>query len=1270
MKSQAIVGFRRWFQCQLAVWKGQGRRTRRRPTGPFGPIAAEVEVLETRQLLSGVAVGVAPLTVGAANANQAVSGAAVPLGYTPQQIRHAYGFDGISFGAVPGDGRGQTIAIIDPYNDPNIRADLQAFDRQFGLPDPPNFVKLNENGAIIPDGEVPGIPDDVSASVEMALDVEWAHAIAPGANIVLIEMTHFQTDDISNAVNLARSMPGVSVVSMSLGSNDNVTTPYLDGLMSTPPGHTGVTFVAASGDYGLPLYPASSSGVLAVGGTRLTIGPDGTSTEVAWGGSGGGLSSSEPRPAYQASVLPNSANRGVPDVSYDADPGTGFALYDSFGTPAGAPWIYGSGHGEGGTSAGAPQWAALIAIADQGRALVGEGALDGATQTLPMLYGLSSSDFNDITSGKNVGSPSYSAGPGYDLVTGLGSPHADLIVRDLLGMSITSLDPWGSMTAVSTAVSGNNVVGWYDAGGGRTNSFVYDISTGNYTPLDPWGTMTAKATAVSGNIAVGYYDAGGGRTDTFIYDISTGETTWLDPWGSMTAEATGVSGDNVVGWYDAGGGRIDTFIYNISTHVTNWLDPWGTMTAKATAISGDNVVGYYDAGGGRTNSFVYNISTHNCIPVDPWGSMTAKAIGVSGNLVVGSYDAGGGRTEVFVYDISTGNSTPLDPQQVQTAFATGISGSKIVGYYIPAPYHFYSFVYDLSTGSYTYPDPWGSISTTVVGVSGNTVVGYYDAGGGRTDSFVGRPPAALLTGTSSTTYAASHPAVSIDTAIVLSSATNATLASATVTLTNYVAGQDVLGFVNDGATMGNITGNFSNGTLTLTSAGSTATLDQFQDALRAVMYFDTGSQPDTTPRQVTIQVNDGFATSNTVVSTLNVTLPPALAGASASSYLKQQAATVIDTAITVSGASGATLAAATITLTNYVPGQDVLGFINDGVTMGNITGFFSNGTLTLVSAGSTATVDQFQAALRAVTYFNGSSTPNTTQRQVTFQVNDGFAASNTLTCTINVILPPVLAGSSAISYFKQQAATPIDTAITVGDPSRGTLASATIRLTNYVASQDGLGFKNVSATMGNITGSYSNGTLTLTSAGATATLAQFQAALRAVTYANSSSSPNTAQRQVTFQLNDGIAASNMLTSMINVIAVKHAPVLAGTSAAKYATKGPATAINTKLTVTDAESATLASATVKLTNYVAGQDFLAFTNDGLTMGNITGTFSNGTLTLTSAGSTATLAQFQAALRAVTYFNSSSTPNKKQRQVTFQVSDGVATSNLLTSTIQIQ
>jgi VCBS repeat-containing protein len=385
-------------------------------------------------------------------------------GFTPQQMRHAYGFDQTRFNStIVGDGTGQTIAIIDAFDNPNVSADLHVFDQTFSLPDPPSLQVVNENGG----STLPAA--NVGWGLEIALDVEWAHAIAPGANLLLVEANFPVDGDLLAAIDYARNAPGVAAVSMSFGRYEGTTDGGFDGHFQTPSGHTGVTFVASSGDNGPGVsFPANSARVVSVGGTTLTLdGSNNWSNEVGWSGSGGGVSTVVSQPGYQEGFVTQSGSkRGNPDVAYDADPATGVAVYDTQfanATPGVKPWLR-----VGGTSAGAPQWSALIAIADQGRALEGLGSLDSGSQTLPKLYQLSATDFRDVTGG----SSGYNAGPGYDLVTGLGTSQANLLVADLLtdpvapaqlaltalnlknsgGAAITYASPGSTITSAPTVV--------------------------------------------------------------------------------------------------------------------------------------------------------------------------------------------------------------------------------------------------------------------------------------------------------------------------------------------------------------------------------------------------------------------------------------------------------------------------------------------------------------------------------------------------------------------------------------------------------------------------------------------------------------------------------------------------------------------------------------------------------------------------------------------------------------------------------------------------
>jgi hypothetical protein len=401
-----------------------------------------LELLETRDLLA-VGFAIPAHFFNHTNTVKPLLGPA-PAGYSPAQIIHAYGIDQITFsGNTPGDGSNQTIAIVDAYDDPTIANDLKAFDTQFGLSDP-TFTKVDQNG-----GQNFPTPDPGWAE-EISLDVEWAHAIAPKAKILLVEATDNSFNNLGAAVSYAASQQGVVAVSMSWGGSEDPSETSLDSTFTTPTGHAGVTFVAASGDQGAPPgYPATSPNVLAAGGTTLNLDSNGNIiSETGWSGSGGGISSVESLPPYQqnagiSTTLTQYGARLNPDVAYNADPNTGYPIYMSL-LPGYGPWFE-----IGGTSAAAPQWSALIAIADQGRAIAGKGSLDGPSETLPKLYSLPSSDFNDITSGNN----GYPAGPGYDLVTGLGSPVANKLVADLVGAAPTNTIHF-SISAPSTATAG------------------------------------------------------------------------------------------------------------------------------------------------------------------------------------------------------------------------------------------------------------------------------------------------------------------------------------------------------------------------------------------------------------------------------------------------------------------------------------------------------------------------------------------------------------------------------------------------------------------------------------------------------------------------------------------------------------------------------------------------------------------------------------------------------------------------------------------------
>jgi subtilase family serine protease len=346
------------------------------------------------------------------------------VGMTPAQIKKAYGFD-----QIVNQGQGQTIAIVDAFDHPAIEQDLLVFTRQFKLPD-----CTTDNGCfkkVFATGTNPGTNDPNYAfwALEIAIDVEWAHAIAPQAKILLVETANSTLDGQLVGVDVAVNA-NANVVSMSWGGDEFATEAIeKDGHFVAP----NVTFFAAAGDAGHgTIYPAASPFVMSVGATTLNVDKQGNYlSEKAYVFSGGGQSPYEPEPSYQlAYPIPNNPKlqRGTPDVAYDGDPNTGVAVYDSIPYQGSVGWLQ-----VGGTSIGPPQWSGLVAIANSLRAPQ-KPALTGGQGVLyeTVLDKNNVTTFNDVSRGANgkCGKLCH-AKPGYDYVTGLGSPQADLLIPAL-----------------------------------------------------------------------------------------------------------------------------------------------------------------------------------------------------------------------------------------------------------------------------------------------------------------------------------------------------------------------------------------------------------------------------------------------------------------------------------------------------------------------------------------------------------------------------------------------------------------------------------------------------------------------------------------------------------------------------------------------------------------------------------------------------------------------------------------------------------------------
>jgi subtilase family serine protease len=384
--------------------------------------------------------------------------------YSPQEMRNAY-----SAGPLIGSGytgRGQTIVIIESYGSPTTLQDLQTFDKDYGLPDPPSFEQLAPIGSVPFDASN---SDMAGWAEETALDVQWAHAMAPGASLVVLTSPISETQGLQGMPEfLQLEMYALShhlgnIISQSWGTTENTLfTPegekILDGFNAAYQiaAQMNISVFASSGDtgsanpdsngknYAFPTvgFPASSPWVTAVGGTSLYADTNGNyQHETAWdkrpdgGASGGGVSAYFPMPDYQQAYLSAAdqglihGHRGLPDVAYNADPATSIPVYIGFLPPAQVGYYL-----FGGTSAGTPQWSGLIADANQ---LLGHplGFLNNKLYAIGQNNRLFKLCFHDIVTGNNSqsGVAGYNATQGWDAATGWGSPIASnlLLALDL-----------------------------------------------------------------------------------------------------------------------------------------------------------------------------------------------------------------------------------------------------------------------------------------------------------------------------------------------------------------------------------------------------------------------------------------------------------------------------------------------------------------------------------------------------------------------------------------------------------------------------------------------------------------------------------------------------------------------------------------------------------------------------------------------------------------------------------------------------------------------
>lgn len=620
--------------------------------------------------------------------------------YTPAQIRAAYGLPALPVAGsiiTPAQaaqmGAGQTIYIIDAMHDPNVAAQLAAFNAKFGLPTcttqaistttrlPLAPASTTTPGCVLSvayataSGAMTGTAPayDSGWATEIALDVQWAHATAPLARIILIESSDASLNGLLGAVNLANAM-GPGIVSMSFGGAEGNWTGSVESAFSG----ANMTYLAAAGDSGAGVqWPAVSPHVVAVGGTSLTYSGSGVRSEAAWAGTGGGVSAYTPTPAYQVNAIPglgSVAHRSVTDVSFNADPATGQYLAVMPAGSTAVSWI-----SVGGTSLSTPQWAGVIAIANAQRAMAGKALLGAPhavlyTQiaTVPGTY---ASTFGDVIKGADGSCSLCAARTGYDQPTGLGTPNVIPMLNALSGISpapvVTPATITGTVgTPLSFTVSVVAANPMTYALAGAPSGLVIN-STGAVTwPLPVAGTYSVTVTAT---------DTKTGQSGQGVYTLSIAAPT-----APVVSPAT-ISGT---------AGAALSFPVKVTVTAANPLTytlagaPSGMVIGTTGSVTWTTpVAGTYtvtavvkDTKTGLTGQGVYTVKIVAApvpVPLGPVITGTAMT-GIAGKPMTGSIsysDSGASSISISISGIPMGMTFSMSGMTLTATWANPVTGS-------------------------------------------------------------------------------------------------------------------------------------------------------------------------------------------------------------------------------------------------------------------------------------------------------------------------------------------------------------------------------------------------------------------------------------------------------------------------------------------------------------------------------------------------------------------------------------------------------------------
>ena len=539
-------------------------------SGLYAPSGAHLPFSGSAKAVCGQpGLGVAQCLADFLEPRGATPEARAPTGLSPRTIEDVYGYTSASTA-----GSGQTIAVVDAFNDPDAASDLDEFSTRYGLPleckgesFPPScfdFDQVNQVGGR-------GLPaTNPSWDLEISLDIEWAHALAPAATILLVEATYNYTPYLLEAEQYAAEH--AKYVSNSWGSWEFDGETSLDTFFTQP----GVSYFAAAGDSGgLVEWPSSSPDVISVGGTSLTFtSGDQLAQEAAWGHGGGGCSRYETANTYQLTGIVNCAGmRATPDLALDADPSSGVSVYDSVRYEGHSGW-----QTVGGTSAAT----AMVAA---------EAAVTGAEVNAQYVYaGPANIPFRDIIAGSN----GHLASIGYDLATGLGSNTP------------------GAPTGLSaTNVSGGVMLNWNAPSGAQASH--YTIWRGMSSGQESTDIATVAAPTTT------YIDTSTTAGSTYYYEVQAANTNGAGPFSDEACQGTQTP-YTVTFNANGGTGMMALETDNVPTVLTpNSFTRAGYSFSNWNTAAGGSGTAYAD---GAAYSFVASATLYA-----QWTTDTSRAVG-------------------------------------------------------------------------------------------------------------------------------------------------------------------------------------------------------------------------------------------------------------------------------------------------------------------------------------------------------------------------------------------------------------------------------------------------------------------------------------------------------------------------------------------------------------------------------------------------------------------------------------------------------------------